>query len=534
MSKSQEGTASDLSSHYSCSLCHKTFEHETSAKRHYYYCRSKPTDTKGSRKKSCVACVRAKTRCVWRSEAGQSDCVRCNKRNVICEYDTTVMRTTVPEIAFEESSSATIIQHDLSDAVLGTSTTLASTRTPPDDEAMFFSAFNQTSIDLGIATDLTFLDSPSFTLDDLGFEIEELPVEVTKSMSVACSTIAKLSSTTTSPPPPWAYQLPNTPLFSVRTFTRPDHLALQTIAMRILKSYPSMVAKGTLPPFIHFSASLRPKVGHDNKPHKVSSLKTSIPPTYTYYHAWLSQNDAVRRVKLNGTYKGSTPSLADCWNLVQSFASQTATSKGSWMWGQIWYEQQRILSEYSSFDRWELLDALQTLLIFCLLRLQDAPVGHAVFDVSLLTTVNLVSQALGSSVSGTLDCSISEDPAVAWEDWIFIESRRRTVLVFQILGLLVDISTAVTYFSIGGLVLVPLPSSAALWSTQDFERWKPEYRKWYKDHTMYGLSDTGGLTWVESKCGEIKAGPAEWEVWSAEVGDISTLVMIIGEILRNQ
>ncbi|KAI0975943.1 hypothetical protein F4678DRAFT_419131 [Xylaria arbuscula] len=495
MSNVQEGAASDLSSQYSCSLCHKTFEHETSAKRHYYYCRSKPADTKGSRKKSCVACVRAKARCVRRSEANRGGCLRCNKRGDICEYDTTVIRRTMPEEACEENNPPTNIEGNLSSNVQEVGTILASARVPPQDESTFFGASNQTYADMGIATDLIFLNSLDITLDELGFEVENVPVEGSKSMSVACSAIAKLSSTATSPPPPWAYRLPNTPLFSVRTFMRPDHVALQTIAMRILKSYPSMVAKGTLPPFIHFSASPRSRVDHDYKPHKF---------------------------------------LANCWILVQFFASQTATKKGGWMWGQIWYEQERILAEYSSFDRWELLDALQTLLVFCLLRLQDAPVGHAVFDVSLLTTVNLVSQALGSSVSETLDCSISEDPAVAWKDWIFIESRRRTVLVFQIVGLVVDISTAVSYFSIGGLVLVPLPSSAALWSTQDFEKWKPEYKKWHKDHTIYGLSDTGGLTRVESNDGEVKSSPAEWEGWSAEVGDIATLVMIIGEILRNQ
>jgi hypothetical protein len=101
-------------------------------------------------------------------------------------------------------------------------------------------------------------------------------------------------------------------------------------------------------------------------------------------------------------------------------------------------------------------------------------------------------------------------------------------------GLLVDISVAVSYFSIGGLVLVPLPSTAALWSTRELERWKPEYRQWHEQHTIYGLSENGALTKLQRTGVELQSSTANWEDWSAEVGDIGTLVMIIGELLKNQ
>jgi hypothetical protein len=98
----------------------------------------------------------------------------------------------------------------------------------------------------------------------------------------------------------------------------------------------------------------------------------------------------------------------------------------------------------------------------------------------------------------------------------------------------VDISTAVSYFSIGGLVLVPLPSTAVLWSTRDFEQWKSEYKKWHEQHIIYGLSETGGLIRIQSTEAGLQSSAAEWEGWSAEVGDLATLVMIIGELLANQ
>ncbi|KAI0425843.1 hypothetical protein F5Y09DRAFT_334616 [Xylaria sp. FL1042] len=486
-----------MSRRYSCFMCLKTFEYEASAKRHHYYCRSKPADTKGSRKSSCITCVRAKARCSWRADADLNGCLRCNKRGVICEYGTTAARRMVPNKAAENSDSATSIQEGQDDNVEESCTTLVSTtRAPSHVETTLFAGSNQIYPDMGPTTELTCPQNLTFNFDDVAFDVEYLPFQAFNSMSVACSKIAKLSSTIASPPPPWACQEPETPLFSIHDFKRPDQVALQTIAMRILGSYSSMMlAKGTLPPFIHFSADVRSRFGDGYKAHE---------------------------------------SLFNCWDLVQSFKSQNTANKGSWLWGRIWHEQERILAEYPMFDRWQLLDALQTLLIFCLLRLQDAPVGHAVFDVSLLTTVNLVSQALASSVDESFDCRVSEDPALARKDWIFIESRRRTVLVFQILGLLVDISTAVSYFSIGGLVLVPLPSSAALWSSQDFERWKPEYKKWHEERAIYGLSETGILTKLQDASDGLRTSTVDWESWIAEVGDIATLIMIIGEILRNQ
>ncbi|KAI0538366.1 hypothetical protein GGR58DRAFT_468135 [Xylaria digitata] len=485
----QEGAqppTSEPGRRYSCSLCQKTFEHEVSAKRHFYYCRSRPIDTQGSRKRSCVACVCAKARCIWPAEIGLSSCLRCDRRGAVCEYG----RRRALDRVDEDIIPTTPVQVGRSADVPESSTALISTRSPHDDTS------DQTRLDIGAVTELTFIDSLNVNFDDLEFDITPAPLRGTNSMSLACSKIAKLPSIRVNPPAPWGYLQPQTPLFTTRAFTRPDHVACVSLAMRVLRSYPSMMlVKGALPPFIHSSAYPRARVDEEYN-----------------------------------TYR----SLANCSNLVRLFKTQNVASKKSWAWGQIWYEQERILTEYLKFDQWELLDSLQTLLIFCLLRLQDTPVGHAVFDVSLLTTVNLISQALDSSINGCLDCSLPEDPAAAWRDWIFLESRRRTVLIFQIVGLLVDVSTTVSYSSIGGLVLVPLPGSVTMWDTNDFERWKLEYRKWHGRHIIYGVSETGGLTKLQSTDDGIKSSSAEWEDWSAEVGDVATLVMIIGELLKNQ
>ncbi|KAM0245980.1 hypothetical protein ACHAQJ_010385 [Trichoderma viride] len=81
--------------------------------------------------------------------------------------------------------------------------------------------------------------------------------------------------------------------------------------------------------------------------------------------------------------------------------------------------------QHVEFDKWELLAAFQALLVYCLLRLQEEPVGNDGFEAALLTTVNLVFNALVLSTGGIRKMKLPDDPGVTWMDWIHNESRRR-------------------------------------------------------------------------------------------------------------
>ncbi|KAK7432547.1 hypothetical protein QQZ08_000754 [Neonectria magnoliae] len=197
----------------------------------------------------------------------------------------------------------------------------------------------------------------------------------------------------------------------------------------------------------------------------------------------------------------------------------------------VWLEQDRILNEHTKHGRWELLASLQALLVYCLLRLQDVPAGNDVLDVSLLTTANLVSGALASVIGQNCNFDIPRDPNQAWRDWVFNESRRRTTLIFQIMGMLVDMLTTVSTHSLAGFALVPLPASAAWWTAPNLEEWKTHFRRCYQDRIMYGLSEDGTLTKLQISNGGIDFSAMQWEEWSAEVSDLGTLVMVVGGLL---
>lgn len=108
---------------------------------------------------------------------------------------------------------------------------------------------------------------------------------------------------------------------------------------------------------------------------------------------------------------------------------------------------------------------------------------------------------------------------------------RSTVLMFQIINILVDISTSVSYSSVGGYVLIPLPSFASLWNARDIEVWRTEFKVYSDERSIYGVSEAGELTRIEKTDEGMLASVAKWEDWNAEVGDVGTLVMIVAELL---
>lgn len=110
---------------------------------------------------------------------------------------------------------------------------------------------------------------------------------------------------------------------------------------------------------------------------------------------------------------------------------------------------------------------------------------------------------------------------------------RRTVLIFQVIARLVDISTTVSYYhqkgALYGFALVPLPSVQTLWKAHDCRKWRAGFG--YGNRTLYGLSEAGALTKVCGTEAGMAIDTAEWEEWSVEVSDMGMLVMIVGEML---
>lgn len=105
------------------------------------------------------------------------------------------------------------------------------------------------------------------------------------------------------------------------------------------------------------------------------------------------------------------------------------------------------------------------------------------------------------------------------------------MLVFQILNILIEMSTEASSYPTCGFVLIPLASNAALWNANDIREWRSEFELSNKEQKLHGLSQRGVLTKLELTDDCVELSSVEWEEWRAEVGEIGTLVMIVGALL---
>lgn len=105
------------------------------------------------------------------------------------------------------------------------------------------------------------------------------------------------------------------------------------------------------------------------------------------------------------------------------------------------------------------------------------------------------------------------------------------MLIFQILNVLIEMTTEASAYASCGLVLIPLPSSAALWTADSPETWKAEFKLHSDEKFTYGVSNTGVLTRLLIQNGGARIFSEEWEEWRADVGEIGTLVMMVGALL---
>ncbi|KAM6478420.1 hypothetical protein HDV62DRAFT_191497 [Trichoderma sp. SZMC 28011] len=479
-----------------CPLCKRSFAKESSRKRHYYYCRSKLPDTNISRKRSCGACVRAKTRCIVPNDSASETCVRCHERSMECDVAAVARRTGEPHggsvgsTPSASNSSRKEKKAEVHESTTSVALSRASSQSINLEDITFPQASSNSAASLGWSTE----DNWNTILRDFDMFGLEIPLDHQSTHSLLYPVNEEHIVLENSISPLALGNLSVPSLFEHRIFTRPNQGPLVSLAMRILRSYPFMMLQKTaLPPFI--------------SPLQANWAETGVGPPQQ--------------------------SLLTCMGLVQLFKSRTDSNKNL-VWRLIKLEQENIFSKHAAFDKWELLAAFQSLLIYCLLRLQEQPLGNDGFEAALLTTVNHVFNALASLAGGIRKMKLPDDPSVTWMDWVYNESRRRTVLIFQILNILIEISTEASSYPTCGFVLVPLANNASLWNADNTEEWRTEFVLCNKERKIHGLSQTGVLTKLQlaDECVRLsKLSSLEWEEWRAEVGEIGTLVMIVGALL---
>ncbi|EFX06296.1 hypothetical protein CMQ_6617 [Grosmannia clavigera kw1407] len=363
---------------HQCPLCKKTFPRESTRKRHYYYCRTRLADAGSSRRRSCTTCIRAKTRCIRPSDAGNAACVRCAVRGIECDLSTASSPPqpaevpdetafgTVSSVAEQLVGAMTLSRYHGHIAAFGT---IETSSVPP------------VSFDTG--------GSAGGNHYPLGLNpISQYPVVEIDAGQPGTASHSEVQLST------WNCLASNTPPFGRRTFLQPHKGPLAALAVQIICSYPTMLLrKVALPPFMS-----------------------------PVMFEWARSGSTLRLQVCPGSHLD--------WS--RSFASA------------------------DRFDRWELLASFQALLVYCILRVKDAPPDHDSLDAALLR----------------------------------------------------------------------------MWAAQDLETWRSEVKKVTEKNSIYAVSPEGELVkvMIDESC--LSTTTSRWEDWTAEVGEMGTLVMTVGALLK--
>lgn len=111
-------------------------------------------------------------------------------------------------------------------------------------------------------------------------------------------------------------------------------------------------------------------------------------------------------------------------------------------------------------------------------------------------------------------------------------SIHRTLLVFKIMNIFLDLDAAMSCQPMDGFALVPLPSTTTLWQAATADKWGHEFESTYQERTIYGVSTAGELIRLRQRLNGIDSAVTEWDEWNAGMGEMGTLITSTASLFR--
>ncbi|KAF2097853.1 hypothetical protein NA57DRAFT_57031 [Rhizodiscina lignyota] len=280
-----------------------------------------------------------------------------------------------------------------------------------------------------------------------------------------------------------AYRDPSS-LFERRKFSEPELELTSDLALHILRSYPYMVAnRGCVPPFIH--------------------------PKYQY----LSESDTTRLSPLDAAL-----------NLAKMLLHGRRTNK-SLIWGLIRVEQERLLNEHPSFSKWEILEALQSLVVYILLRIIEGHHNYTAFGTQLMDSikpivltkreVKTVCRHITTKFGDLISSEELTGQMILWKDWVFFESRRR----------IMDAPITAPSPAMPEYSCSPAPSPMTLWNAENEMDWAVDYAEYLHKNAVHGMLKNGDLVELKEAAGK------QHDRWYAYADSFGLLVTLVANMI---
>ncbi|KAH6636334.1 hypothetical protein F5144DRAFT_175443 [Chaetomium tenue] len=491
-----------------CPQCNKPFDKQSTLKRHGYYCRSRKEGA-ASRARSCIACAKRKARC----DTKQPTCSGCMTRHIDCHYPATLPKGVgkggrdkggVDAPATEPSVTANSLAFDSPHHI---------DHLPFQDELA-----TPVPIALGNSGDGWFdWNNPAFDFAD--------PTSNWQTKGDIVQFSPPLTPTLVHEPTPSALQ---------------NFLRQQTV----LSSYMSIPRQ---PHDILGSLVQRPKMGP-----KTQRTAALILQTLKSYPLMLLQHDSLppfihpRMMTSVGAENDNMEPLNNCISLLHMTRAGVPGNR-KLFWRNIRMECERFYQEYHGWNKWQLLAAMQALLIYLISKVDKAQPEYNSLDSLLVAAVVALATRLGTVVDAP-----DNDLDSTWNTWIFEESRRRLCVMYQVVDMLV-------YFEPAGmcnvrkqtdLVIAPLPAKKRLWEAGNVLAWKAESEKEEADtRAAFALAGSGDLVRIDqaelqciSDVARLGYKPqdsgapglmwrtADWDDWCSGMDGFGGLVMLAASL----
>ncbi|KAF2627238.1 hypothetical protein BU25DRAFT_393973 [Macroventuria anomochaeta] len=277
---------------------------------------------------------------------------------------------------------------------------------------------------------------------------------------------------------------PNSDFLSPISRSDPVKNCTASVAMQMLRAFPQMMLRReTFPPFIH---------GHWYRP--MSAMEPALPEP-------LVNCMGVAQVFVSHNLE-TKPFL---WRLIQS--EQSSTSKKT---------EQRLISKH------DLLAAIQAQLIYIMMRVIDNSKAEPDLNLEILVTYQNLCESFKKICNQPFFLDERMYPSSSWEDWVFAESRRRTVVVWLLIAHMVHIKIGVPCDTFESFREIPLPAPNSLWGARTRLGWQLEYEL-YKTMPRMGLEHFGDLI-DACRQSDVGSNRLKLDAWNATVDSLGILL----------
>jgi len=450
------------------------------------YCRKKLGANHPVFRKSCAACRKAKAKC----DSEFPICRRCDEKDVVCVY----------ELSRPNANSAK--EASAPDYQTSHATSIVDIPTPGNQDEVFWDLSPENTTGVQISSNAQsstpwIAAVPDFPYDNdliLNWEPDAGFVEDLENPDIVSNNPSNTKS-------PYGYFLSSPPrsLTLDPTFSTPPDCMFHTpyLVLRPMDyDYPPPSSTLVSPrsPFIHAYLSIGSQIGRSfllqNMQSYATLLATSTLPPFIHSTSLPFPGPDQSQIPTCAT-PPPQPILEICKSIISLYTTKTPATS-SFIWRTITMEKDRFMNEYSEASEWELLGMLQAITLYILLRIFDEDSFSVDFDRELVRTMT-VSYLDPKKRDSIFTDHPSKEIAIKaeqfklvchaevegqrpdWQEWVLVESKRRTVTLLFILHLMFDIKPEQRAKSKVGLTVLPLPAHKSLWEAKTEDDWIVKY-----------------------------------------------------------